>query len=750
MSESGWVRGRIVTFYSFKGGVGRTMALANVGFLAALAGRRVLLVDWDLEAPGLAYYFKGLHDPAAAKAIRDAPGILDLVWNWRAKLHAAGKAQDVDELIGSHRQGGPFAACARPLVAGERLGPGGCLDVVGAGRQTVDAELGVSYERALAELSWSAFFEEEAGGALVSAFSEWARQSYDHILVDSRTGLADTAGICTVQVPDTVALCFVLNRQNIDGVAKVGAAIRRNAAHVRLRALPMRVSLQGTGEEADARARARGELSRVAGFSRDEAEKDLSELMVRAAPNVPFFEKLAPFSVEDVSKDVLTLDYLGLAKSLLDEDFPLPSLSGEWREEVRRRLKPTQATVEYAKGLLSASPERAFDELVRLLDGAIELEQEGDEPDPAYLQELLRTAFDFEEEHPLSLFGEGPDLPARAIELARMLAANRPAVWRLPLADCIERFVNLNTNVSVGEDIAMLREIDELLAGTAGGFEQLNRRYVNCRKLARMLVRDDQPRSALVEADKADELAELIEEAEPSKASRTINLGRAEILLIRGDAFQVMANVDAARKAFGQGLETLQAAGPDQLDMISLKHELHARLAASLWDGSENARASAARHAVEAAKTARRGLFQSRHFSELIRAVTADGIDISFPMRFAEIAVGQNRNPRLGSIPLARLAAICSGCVDLCQVLADVGGHDAIALVNALTSMVASVVQNTTTRRRRPEIWGSFASSILQSLRRLADFSDNDLILELMTRLSAEADDDGNRLAEPE
>ena len=43
----------IVTFYSFKGGVGRTMALVNAGLELARSGRRVLLVDFDLEAPSI-------------------------------------------------------------------------------------------------------------------------------------------------------------------------------------------------------------------------------------------------------------------------------------------------------------------------------------------------------------------------------------------------------------------------------------------------------------------------------------------------------------------------------------------------------------------------------------------------------------------------------------------------------------------------------------------------------------------------
>ncbi len=42
-----------VTFYSFRGGVGRTMALANVAAFLGREGLSVFLIDFDLEAPGL-------------------------------------------------------------------------------------------------------------------------------------------------------------------------------------------------------------------------------------------------------------------------------------------------------------------------------------------------------------------------------------------------------------------------------------------------------------------------------------------------------------------------------------------------------------------------------------------------------------------------------------------------------------------------------------------------------------------------
>ncbi len=46
----------VITFYSFKGGVGRTMALVNVAAQLVKWGRTVVVVDFDLEAPGLETY----------------------------------------------------------------------------------------------------------------------------------------------------------------------------------------------------------------------------------------------------------------------------------------------------------------------------------------------------------------------------------------------------------------------------------------------------------------------------------------------------------------------------------------------------------------------------------------------------------------------------------------------------------------------------------------------------------------------
>jgi cellulose biosynthesis protein BcsQ len=77
---------RIITFYSYKGGVGRTMALVNTAHILARDGWRVLMVDFDLEAPEMTHFF--------ADAVRDRPrtvkrDALDLLLHAKRSLESA-------------------------------------------------------------------------------------------------------------------------------------------------------------------------------------------------------------------------------------------------------------------------------------------------------------------------------------------------------------------------------------------------------------------------------------------------------------------------------------------------------------------------------------------------------------------------------------------------------------------------------------------------------------------------------------
>lgn len=370
------------------------MALANVAFLSAINGSRVLVMDWDLEAPGLGYYFRGLLETPDAKCLKDAPGVLDFLWEWRRETKADKSQADIDSLLKRFREGEPFQACIQSLP----INQGGLLDFIGAGSCNIGSSEPIPYETALANFSWSSFFEQEAGGHVIDSLRNWAKSNYDLVLIDSRTGLADVAGICTMQIPDVVALCFILNRQNIDGIAKVAAAIRANStAPPSLRAVPMRIARQDTSEESDARARAIWELKRVGGFADEAILNDFRELAVEAADNVPFYETLAPFAATNQNFDKLTLNYLQLASKLLGKNIAIPSIDPEWIAQVRRRLQPRHATIDYLRKLQSADPARAITELEELVESAFNTVKDGGELDDNYigaLTEALVSSFE--------------------------------------------------------------------------------------------------------------------------------------------------------------------------------------------------------------------------------------------------------------------------------------------------------------------------------------------------------------------
>ncbi len=218
----------VITFYSYKGGVGRTMALANVAWLLATNGYRVLMIDWDLEAPGLhRYFYPFLDDPGFERS----SGLLDLLWEYvvAAKLpldqHGPGLEVPLD-LARASRVAVP--------VQFEYASPG-CLHLVGAGLQDDD------YAQRLHRFDWAAFYEGFSGAAFVDRLVSQARAEYDVILVDSRTGVADTSGICTLQIPDQVVLCFTYNRQSVEGTAAIARTLRDQRKDLRLLLRPTRV-----------------------------------------------------------------------------------------------------------------------------------------------------------------------------------------------------------------------------------------------------------------------------------------------------------------------------------------------------------------------------------------------------------------------------------------------------------------------------------------------------------------------------
>ncbi|HEX3526955.1 MAG TPA: AAA family ATPase [Thermoanaerobaculia bacterium] len=191
---------RTITFYSYKGGVGRTLVVANIARYLARFGQKVFVLDFDLEAPGL-HYKLGLNG-------RIERGLVDYVDFFLATGREPPSLQDfVIDL---------------PPSPGEE----GSIHIMAAG-----AAPAVSYWQKLARINWhELFYREDAIGIpffleLKARIAEEIRP--DYLLIDSRTGITEMGGVATAILPDQVVGLVVNNQESLEGLREVLRSIRR-------------------------------------------------------------------------------------------------------------------------------------------------------------------------------------------------------------------------------------------------------------------------------------------------------------------------------------------------------------------------------------------------------------------------------------------------------------------------------------------------------------------------------------------
>jgi cellulose biosynthesis protein BcsQ/nucleoside phosphorylase len=197
--------GQVITFYSYKGGVGRTMAMANVAVLLYRWGHKVLTVDWDLEAPGLEFFYKDFID---VEDVCSREGVIDILT----------KAS-----VGNGRSSVP-KNWSQSLINIKIPGHQGALHLLTSGRR------GDGYFAKVRGLDLQEFYAKHGGLFIESLRDEW-RRAYDFVLIDSRTGITDIGGICTIQLPDVLVTLFTATQQSLRGVVDVfnkAKAARRN------------------------------------------------------------------------------------------------------------------------------------------------------------------------------------------------------------------------------------------------------------------------------------------------------------------------------------------------------------------------------------------------------------------------------------------------------------------------------------------------------------------------------------------
>jgi len=178
----------IVTFYSYKGGVGRSQLCANVAaYLCHKKSKRILLMDWDFEAPGL-HYFYGKKN----KDITEG-GTIELLTSYVQMMRTT---ENVTE------DNYPFFEKQHiiPMIPELETSDKGKIDLIPAGNYND------GYIFKVNTFDWYGFYELLDGKVYIEALKKWINeQDYDY------------SGICNIQLPDANVVVMAANNQNIEG-----------------------------------------------------------------------------------------------------------------------------------------------------------------------------------------------------------------------------------------------------------------------------------------------------------------------------------------------------------------------------------------------------------------------------------------------------------------------------------------------------------------------------------------------------
>ncbi len=192
------------------------MSLASVAWvLAKDYNLNVLVIDWDLEAPGIHRFFDIKNDNIDF-------GLIDLFYEYK-KLLTSDEPIKEDELINLDKY-------VLPNI--EKFKGGGSISLLPSGRFDSD------YASKVNDFDWQDLYENWQGFNFIEYLKNEIKKKYYICLIDSRTGTTDIGGICTIQIPDAVVMLFALNEQNIEGIKNIAHNINEISPNYRVEKNP--------------------------------------------------------------------------------------------------------------------------------------------------------------------------------------------------------------------------------------------------------------------------------------------------------------------------------------------------------------------------------------------------------------------------------------------------------------------------------------------------------------------------------
>lgn len=574
------------------------MAVANVALIAAMNGKRVLVMDWDIDAPGLFAYFRDLLDRPTDFSPANGPAGLHFMYEWEDEFTSAVHREEFASLQAQSVQAGHFNARLADLIepspATRFLRPGASLDFIGAGACAVRGGSASSYEQALATFSWTDFVARSPGGRGFGHLRAWARSRYDVVLLDIHTGSDGEEGFCALLLPERVVFSMALRQDDIAAVAtNTGPTGVVGKDDLLIAALPMNVRRRHGANANEAQATVLTALNGTGRFASSAVLDDtqLSQLALDAP--LPFYEAAAPYLSPGRACDPLTLAYLLSANEDVDETIFWDTFEGETKQFLKRLLIPGDASTVYLPALSLAEPAFALAEMARLIKAACAVETEKGDLDAGYMAVVFEVALNL-----VNRSGVSSDIYAlfdQLFGLITRLYRGQPEKFADVVIYAVERTCHLILILyDRDREFFILNELDSAFSHVDPTRYVIKRLWFKRYHVRRLLA---EKRMDGIDAllDSVAPLANAIDPASLSHAERRGVIEAAvDFKLVSGTVCERGEQFDDAVAHYKEGLDIARQAGLSDFHNLEILSELTTRLA-RLLKGEE-----AVRYAIDA------------------------------------------------------------------------------------------------------------------------------------------------------
>lgn len=210
---------KTIAFYSYKGGTGRSLLLANFAKYLSLCNKRVVVLDFDLEAPGLHHKFY------------KSGNIEENEWKkWQVQQDTAGLLEYLLYYQQTNEAPIQLQSYFVPLHFGK--GSKGCYFMPAGDAPTQ------KYASNVLSVSWKKLFPPSPPSSGIALFLHLKREieklfEPDFLLIDSRTGITDIGTIAIDFLPDIAVCLFLSNQENYSGTRLILETLKKlNAQHI--------------------------------------------------------------------------------------------------------------------------------------------------------------------------------------------------------------------------------------------------------------------------------------------------------------------------------------------------------------------------------------------------------------------------------------------------------------------------------------------------------------------------------------